>query len=164
MPDPQRVIALVGGTASSGTTSRYAALALCGMVIDLLLFQWLMSRGAGLALAHILSFCAGAAVYYWLNSKWSFRPHYAGYPRWRHFGRFVTVGIFALLMRGGVLALLVYDWHLSPFLAIFPAIAAAAAISYLGFAFYVFPVRDNPPSADVRWRVASLGIVTFVVL
>ena len=58
-----------------------------------------------------------------------------------HFGRFLTVGLFALLMRGGVLALLVYGWHVSPMLAIFPAVAVTAAIHYLGTAFYVFPVR-----------------------
>jgi dolichol-phosphate mannosyltransferase len=67
-------------------------------------------------------------------------------------------------MRGGVLAWLIYGWHLPPLLAIFPAIAATAVISYLGAAFYVFPATQNLPPADVRWRVASLGIVTFVVL
>jgi dolichol-phosphate mannosyltransferase len=157
----QRVITLVGGTASFSTTRRFAALALCGMVIDVLLFQWLMSRGAGIALAHIMSFCAGATVNYWLNSR---VPPHVDHLRWRQLGRFLTMGIFALLMRGGVLALLVYDWHLSPSLAIFPAIAATAVISYLGSAFYVFPGKQNPPSADVRWRVASLGIVAFAVL
>ncbi|MDQ3185795.1 MAG: glycosyltransferase family 39 protein, partial [Pseudomonadota bacterium] len=160
----QRLMTLAGGTVSFGTASRFAAVGLFGVVIDALLFQWLMSRGAGLALAHIMSFFAAAAVNYSLNSKWSFRPHHAGFLRWRHFGRFLTVGIFALLMRGGVLALLVYGWHVPSMLAIFPAIAATAAINYLGSAFYVFPVKQNPPSADVRWRVASLGIVAFAVL
>ena len=47
------------------------------------------------------------------------------------------------------------------FLAIFPAIAATAAINYLGSAFYVFPVEQNPPSPDIRWRVASFGIMAF---
>lgn len=157
----QRAIIRVGGTASFSTTSRFAALSLCGMAIDVLLFQWLMSRGTGLALAHIMSFCAGATVNYWLSSKVLPR---AGHLRWRQLGRFLTMGIFALLMRGGVLALLVYDWHLSPFLAIFPAIAATAAINYLGSAFYVFPAKQNPPAADVRWRIASLGIVAFAGL
>lgn len=160
----QRLMTLAGGTVSFGTASRFAAVGMFGVVIDALLFQWLMSRGAGLALAHIMSFFAAAAVNYSLNSKWSFRPHHAGFLRWRHFGRFLTVGIFALLMRGGVLALLVYGWHVPSMLAIFPAIAATAAINYLGSAFYVFPVRQDPPSEDVRWRVASLGIVAFAVL
>jgi dolichol-phosphate mannosyltransferase len=156
----QRLMALAGGTVSAGTAGRFAAVGLLGVAVDVLLFQWLMSRGAGLALAHIMSFCAAAAVNYALNAKWPFRPPL----QWRHFSRFLTVGLFALLMRGGVLALLVHGWQVPPFLAIFPAIAITAVINYLGAAFYVFPVTQNPPSAEVRWRVASLGIVAFVVL
>ena len=160
----QRLMTLAGGTVSIGTASRFAAVGLFGVVIDVLLFELLMSRGSGLALAHIMSFFAAAAVNYSLNSKWSFRHHHEGYLRWDQFGRFLTVGIFALLMRGGVLALLIYGWQVPSFLAIFPAIAATAAINYFGSAFYVFPVRVDPPSLDVRWRVASFGIVTFSVL
>ena len=62
--------------------------------------------------------------------------------------RFLTVGLFALLMRGGILALLVFGWHMSPMLAIFPAVAVTAAINYLGTAFYVFPVKQDPPTVD----------------
>ncbi|MDN5935635.1 MAG: glycosyltransferase family 39 protein, partial [Nitrosospira sp.] len=160
----QRLMTLAGGTVFVGAASRFAAVGLFGVVIDALLFQWLMSRGAGLALAHSVSFFAAAAVYYSLNSKWSSRSLHPGYLRWRHFGRFLTVGILALLMRGGVLALLVYGWHVPASLAIFPAIVATAAINYLGFAFYVFPVKLDPPSADVRWRVVSLGIIAFSIL
>ncbi|SDQ63510.1 dolichol-phosphate mannosyltransferase [Nitrosospira multiformis] len=162
--DLKRLMTLAGGTVSFGSTGRFAAVGLLGIVIDILLFQWLMSRGAGLALAHIVSFFAAAAMNYPLNSKWTFQPPPAGYPRWSHFGRFLTMGLFTLLMRGGVLAWLVYGWHMAPMLAIFPAVAVTAALQYLGSAFYVFPVRQDLPSADVRWRVASLGIVAFAVL
>lgn len=160
----QRLMTLAGGTVSVGTASRFAAVGLLGVAVDALLFQWLMSSGAGLSLAHIMSFFAAAAMNYSLNSKWSFRRHHEGYLRWDQFGRFLTVGIFALLMRGGVLAMLVYGWQIPTFLAIFPAIAATAAINYFGSAFYVFPAKQNPPSQDVRWRVASFGIVMFAVL
>ncbi|MCX7184940.1 MAG: glycosyltransferase family 39 protein [Nitrosospira sp.] len=160
----QRLMILAGGTVSVGTASRFAAVGLFGVVVDALLFHWLMSRETGLAVAHVSSFFVAAAVNYSLNSKWSFRPHHSGYLRWRQFGRFLTVGIFALLLRGGVLALLVYGWHVPATLAIFPAIAATAAINYLGSAFYVFPVGQNPPSLDVRWRVAAVGVVAFTLL
>jgi dolichol-phosphate mannosyltransferase len=156
----QHLMTLAGGTATFGTASRLAAAGLVGVAVDALLFQWLMSRDAGLALSHITSFFLAAAVKHALNSRWSLRPPL----RWRHFSRLLTVGLFALLMRGGVLAWLIYGWHLPPLLAIFPAIAATTVISYLGAAFYVFPATQNLPPADVRWRVASLGVVTFVVL
>lgn len=160
----QRLMMLAGGTVTFGTASRFAVVGLFGVVIDALLFQWLMSRGAGLALAHIMSFFLAATVNYSFNSKWSFRAHHAGYLRWDQFSRFLMVGIFALLIRGGILALLVYSWNISSSLAIFPAIAATAAINYLGSAFYVFPVERNGPPSEVRWRVASLGIAALAIL
>ncbi|WP_072768999.1 glycosyltransferase family 39 protein, partial [Nitrosospira sp. Nsp11] len=159
----QRLMTLAGGTVSVGTAGRFAAVGLFGLAIDALLFQFLMSRGFGLALAHITSFFAAAVINYSLNSRRSFQ-NLAGDLRRDQLGRFLTVGIFALLLRGGVLALLIDAWHMPSFLAIFPAIAATAAINYFGAAFYVFPVTVNPPSPDVRWRVASVGIVAFAVL
>ena len=160
----QRLMILAGGTVSVGTASRFAAVGLFGVVVDALLFQWLMSRETGLALAHVSSFTVAATVNYVLNSKWSFRPHHSGHLKWDQFGRFLTVGIFALLLRGGVLALLIDVWQVPAALAIFPAIAVATVINYLGSAFYVFPVGQNAPSLDVRWRVASVGVVAFILL
>ena len=160
----RHLMTLGSGTVSTGTASHFAAAGLLGIFVDALLFQWLMSDGTGLALAHILSFLAAASASYSLNSKWSSRPDHEGYLQWPQFGRFLTVGLFALLTRGGVLAFLVHGWHVPPLLAMFPAVAATAAIIYIGSAFYVFPVKQNPTSLDVRWRVASFGIVAFAVL
>jgi dolichol-phosphate mannosyltransferase len=160
----QRLMTLAGGSVSAGTASRFAVVGLFGVLVDALVFQLLMSSGTGLATAHIASFLVAASVNYTLNSKWSFRLHHKGYLRWDQFSRYLTVAIFALLMRGGVLALLVYNWHIPSFMAIFPAIAATAAINYLGSAFYVFPSEQDRPSSDVVWRVASFGIIAFSLL
>lgn len=160
----QRLITLAGGTVSVSTASKFALVGLCGVIVDTLLFQILVAYEAGLAQAHILSFFAAATVNYSLNSKWSFREHHTGYLKWDQFSRFLMIGIFALLLRGGVLALLVYNWHLPAELAIFPAIATTAIVNYLGSAFYVFPITNNPPSLDMRWRIASVGVVAFIII
>ncbi len=160
----QRLITLAGGTVSVSTASKFALVGLCGVIVDTLLFQILVVYETGLAQAHIVSFFAAATVNYALNSKWSFREHHTGSLRWDQFGRFLMVGMFALLLRGGVLALLVYGWHVPAGLAIFPAIAATAVVNYLGSAFYVFPITNNPPSLDMRWRIASVGVVVFIIL
>jgi len=160
----QRLITLAGGTATLNTAGRFAAVGLLGVLIDAIIFQWMISRGAGLALAHFVSFFVAATANYTLNSKWAFREHHTGYLQWHQFGRFLTVGAFALLLRGGVLALLVYIWHVPPLLAIFPAIIATAAVNYLGSAFYVFPNKEDPPSLEIRWRTAAIGIVIFIIL
>ncbi|MBP6058227.1 MAG: glycosyltransferase family 39 protein [Nitrosomonas sp.] len=160
----QRLITLAGGTVTLNTAGRFAVVGLLGVLIDAIVFQWMISRDAGLALAHFISFFVAATANYTLNSKWSFREHHAGYLQWHQFGRFLTVGALALLLRGGVLALLVYVWHVPPLLAIFPAIIATAAVNYLGSAFYVFPNAKDLPSQEIRWRTAAIGIVLFVIL
>lgn len=160
----QRLITLAGGTVSVGTASRFAIVGFIGIFVDALVFQWMISLSSGLSLAHISSFLAAVSLNYALNSKWSFRSHHEGRLDWHQFSRFLTVGLFALLLRGGVLALLVHSWHFPAELAIFPAIAATAIINYLGSAFYVFPEKKNRPSLEVRWQVAAVGIVLFVIL
>lgn len=160
----QRLMTLAGGSVSIGTAGRFVSVGLFSVIIDIGLFQLLIHGGSSLALAHIMSFFAAATVNYTFNSKWSFQSHHSGPLNWHQFGRFLTIVIMALLMRGGVLALLVYGWHVPPILAIFPAVATTAAINYLGHAFYVFPFKKNSPSLDIRWRVASVGIVAFVIL
>ncbi len=160
----QRLITLAGGTATLNTAGRFAVVGLFGVLIDAIIFQWMINRDAGLALAHFVSFFVAATINYTFNSQWAFREHHAGYLQWQKFGRFLTVGLLALLLRGGVLALLVYVWHVPPLLAIFPAIIATAAVNYLGSAFYVFPNEKDLPSLNIRWRIAAIGIVLFILL
>lgn len=160
----QRLITLAGGTATLNTAGRFALVGLSGALIDAFIFHWMLSHDAGLALAHFASFFVAAITNYTLNSKWSFREHHAGYLKWHQFGRFLTVGALALLLRGGVLALLVYAWHFPPLLAIFPAIVVTAAVNYLGSAFYVFPSEKDLPSLEIRWRTAAIGIVLFAIM
>ena len=160
----QRLTTSANNNASAIATNRFTASSLCYMIIDVLLFQWLFSQEAGLAQAHIISFLAATTVHYLLNSEWSFRSHTTDYKGWDKLGRFLTINIFALLMRGGVLALLISFWEVPALLAIFPAIVLTGGINYLGSIFYVSPIERGAPSPHMRWRIASIGIVTFVVL
>jgi dolichol-phosphate mannosyltransferase len=162
--DLQRLVTLAGGSAALGAGSRFPMTAWLGVIIDAVLFQLLMSAGVGLALAHMASFFTAATLNHALHAKHQSLRYSGPSGPPRPFGRLLMVGVLAVLTRGGILALLVYDWQLSPFLAIFPAIAMSTAISYLGSIFYVSPAELNPLSPEVRWRLASLGIVAFIVL
>lgn len=160
----QRLITLAGGTITLGTASRFATVGLLGVLIDAAIFQWMLNNGASLASAHFVSFLVAVSANYALNSKWSFREHHAGLLHWQQFARFLAVGLFALLLRGGILALLVYAWDFPPLLAIFPAILATAVVNYLGSAFYVFPNQNDRIAPDIRWRAAAIGIVAYILL
>lgn len=159
-----QLITLAGGTVSFHTASRFAMVGSLGAFIDVLIFQWMTGHEVSLATAHISSFIMAASFNYAMNSKWSFRPHHAGHLHWKPFIRFLTVSIFALLLRGAVLAWLVYTWDMSAKWAIFPAILTTAMVNYLGSAFYVFPRTVPPVSTDTRWRTATVGILCIVIL
>ena len=160
----QRLMTLSGGTFSFNTAGRFAVVGLLGVVVDALMFQWMISQQAGLALAHFVSFLAAVIFNYVLNTHWTFSQPQTNRWQWRQFSRFITVGVLALLLRGGVLALCVDGWEIAPEWAIFPAIVATAAINYLGAAFYVFPDTQNKTSNNLRWRVAAIGLILFCIL
>jgi dolichol-phosphate mannosyltransferase len=159
----ERLMVLAGGAVAIHDTKRHVTTGLFCTLIDIVIYQLLMSSGAGVALAHIVSFLAATAVYAF-NSRDLFRLQPEGQLDWRLIGRFAALGGIALFMRGGLLALLVYEWHTPPLLAIFPVTAVSAIIVYLGSVFYLPSATQNSPAPDVRWRVASIGIVALIVL
>jgi dolichol-phosphate mannosyltransferase len=161
----QRVVVLAGGSVSGGTATRFGSVGLLGLAIDLLAFRTLLVAGIGLVSAHLMSFGLATLVNYVLNSRWTFRRAAHGSPEfgWRGYGRFLIVCLMALSLRGAVLASLVNLWGWSPSWAIVAAIGAAALVNYLGSAFFAFP-REAEPDPDLRWRVAALGVVAYVLL
>jgi len=160
----QRLMTFAGGTFSTNTASRFAVVGLLGVIVDALTFQWMISQETGLALAHFVSFLIAVIFNYALNAQWTFSRQQSRRWQWHQFVRFFTVGVLALLLRGGVLALFVDVWEAPPEFAIFPAIVATAVINYLGAVFYVFPDTKNITSSNLRWRVAAIGLILFCIV
>src|SRR5262249_42198190 len=132
---------------------RFATVGLLGVGVDLLAFNALFAAGLGMVIAHVASFALTTVFNYALNSRWSFaesaRIHLE--PDWHRYLRFLAVCLLALFLRGGVLAIAAQVWGWPPELAILPSIAAAAAINYIGSAFFVFPSLNPRVSRTVRW-------------
>ncbi len=161
----QRLAALGGARVELGNASRFGVVGLIGLLVDLVFFHVLMGVGAALAAAHMGSFVAATISNFTLNYRWSFaRSFLPDQSVLARYGRFVLVALLALALRGGILATLVYSFGLSPAIAIFPAIAITAIINYLGSAFYVFPARDWQPPPIIRWRLAALAVIAYVVV
>ncbi len=159
----RRSIALTGGAATATTARRFTIVGLPALVMDLGVFGLLRSFDLTLASSHILSFLLAAAVTYVVNRRWVFEPP-AGerHGRGAHL-RFVTVGLMALFLRGGVLALLTQrvDWPVP--IAMIVAALAAMIVNYAGCAFFVFRREDGRPHV-LSWRMAALGLVGSTVL
>lgn len=161
----RRLMVLAGGAISMGTATRFAAVGALGLVVDLIAFNALYAAGFNLVKAHIASFVLATVFNYILNSRWSFAEsaRTRAESDWKRYARFLAVCLLALFLRGGVLGTAVHAWGWTPQLAILLGIATASAVNYLGNAFFVFPSLSPRVSRIVRWRMAALGILAYVV-
>lgn len=114
--------------------------------------------------AQVASFFAATLWNYLLNARWAFAAS-AGAGGRRGSGlylRFLLVCLLALAVRGGVLAGAERMFAIPPIAAILCAIGAAAIVSYLGAAFFVFPPANSRACVLVGWRVAAVGVAIYV--
>lgn len=161
----RRLMVLAGGAVSMGTAARFAVVGFLGLGVDLLVFNTLFAFGLGMVVAHIASFAVATLFNNAMNSRWAFAQSAVKQSEldWRRHMRFFTVCLLALFLRGGALATAVDVWGWSPEPAILLGIATAAVVNYIGNAFFVFPSLNPRVSRSVRWRIAAMGILAYVV-
>jgi len=159
----QRLMVLAGGAVSLGNAQRFAVVGLLGLGVDYLAFRMLFGHGFDLAAAHIASFALATVSNYALNLRWTFAGTAGSQdgflPR---FLRYLAVCLMALFLRGGVLSVATDSWGLPAETAILLGIASGAVVNYIGSAFYVFPPTTFVPQ-NLRWRVAAIGIVLYML-
>lgn len=161
-----RLRVLAGGRVSGSSAVRFGVVGLMGVAVDSLCFWVLMLAGVQLALAHLLSFAAATLFNFVLNARWSFRPSAAEtslQTLWR-MSRYILVILMALCLRGAVLGTLIDQFAVQALPAVVIAIIFAAVVSYLGYAFFVFPDSSDKTGTHIRWRVACVGVVGYLVL
>ncbi|MGY6630752.1 MAG: glycosyltransferase family 39 protein [Wenzhouxiangella sp.] len=161
----QRLTYLAGGRVSASSASRFALVGLSGMLLDLLIFHFLLRSGSNLGSAHIGAFLVATLTNFVLNYRWTFAGSaQTSLGLGQRYFRFFFVAILALMIRGGVLVLLVEVMALPAMLAIIPAIVITAAVNYLGSAFFVFASTESGVILRVRWHLAALGLFAYVLL
>ncbi len=161
----RRLMVMAGGAVSLPTIGRFATVGALGVCVDYAVFKILSAFGVALIAAHVCSFLSAATFNYILNSRWAFASTRASLkePEWTTVSRFFGVSVMALFLRGGVIALAIGTWHWSKELALILGIAAGTLVNYFGSAFFVFPPAGSRISPTVRWRVASVAVVCYVV-
>lgn len=163
----QRLLELSGGRISGSTTGRFMTVGILGVVIDALFFQLFLSKGWGISNAHISSFFIAAGFNYIFNSIWSFKYIHDSFKSWLFKAiKYIYFGLIALTIRGGVLAILINLLNISPSLAIYPAIIAAAIVNFFGASFIVFPLEANKnfKYGSINWRVLAIGFTSFILV
>ena len=161
----KRLAYLGGGRVSLGSASKFILVGLSGMLIDLLIFHFLISSGVRLGSAHIGSFVVATITNFLLNYRWTFHGDaHAAMNMTARYLRFFAVAVLALMMRGGVLVMLTEVFGLSAMAAIVPAIVVTAGVNYLGAAFYVFASTASGVIPRVRWHLAAIGLFVYVLV
>lgn len=158
----RRLTAFAGGAISFDYLRRHIVIGLLTAMIDAGLFLLLLNSGIGLIAASMSSFLIATLLNDQLKTRWSWLPDRSDLHQRPQRIRFWIAGSLVLLLRGGMLALFVQHWALPPAQAILAAIIAMTAlISFPGAVFYVSPTRAHP---EIRWRIAAIGVIAYVVL
>jgi len=140
-----------------------SALGTSGMIFDFLLFWVAISLCFPPGQAHVVSFIPAAFLSFY-NAKAVFgRGQFRLSPR-RERMAFFAVAAAALFLRGGVLATAARSWEWPPLVAVALAIAASAAVTYLGSALFVFPVTGLRRSEKVHWGMVTVLLVSYAAL
>lgn len=163
----QRLIELSGGRSSPTTAKRFLSVGILGVIIDALTFHLLLDIGWTISSAHITSFFLAATSNYFFNSIWSFEYNHHSLRSWiTKAVKFIYFGLIALIIRGGVLAILINLLGVSPALAIYPAILAVAVINYFAASYIVFPSDDHHSGAalSIYWRIVSVATIGFMLV
>ncbi|HUI63001.1 MAG TPA: glycosyltransferase family 39 protein, partial [Steroidobacteraceae bacterium] len=136
---------------------RFDLRAALGPITDVVVFLAASRLGLPLGPAHIVSFCAATVVYYLVKARSEAALGGRMLGAALH-AQLLAVSLFALFLRGGVLALLTQVWGWPAPLAILIAVAATMAITLPGYGL----VLASPAwkvGGGTRWRVIAIGVV-----
>lgn len=140
-----------------------SALGIFGMVFDFLLFWAVTSLRLPPGQAHVISFMPAAFLNFY-NARAAFgRGQFHLSPQAERMAFFAVAGA-ALFLRGGVLATAARSWGWPPLVALTLAIAASAAVTYLGSALFVFPVTSLRRSEKMYWGMVTVLVVSYAAL
>lgn len=156
----RRLLALSGWRESQDGIA--VAMAKTGLVwaFDFVVFTLAWWLRAGLSEANLLGFAAGSALNAWLKAAQLPRETRRSAP---FLSRLLFVSLLSLFLRSGVLGTcaeaLEWPWLLSAL----PAIVAGWTVSFLGYALFIWPVREQY-GTGVRWRVAAMGATAYLLV
>jgi len=155
----RRLLALSGWRESQDSVSLAVAKTVLVWALDFAVFSaaWLLH--AGLSEANLIGFAAGGALNAWLKT--------AQLPReMRRNAKLLTrllfVSLLSLFLRSGVLGTCVGGFGWPSLVAIVPAIVTGWTVLFLGYALFIWPVREQYGDG-VRWRVAAMGATAYLL-
>jgi dolichol-phosphate mannosyltransferase len=131
--------------------------ALMGPITDVFVFIVMIGNGTRVVRAHLVSFGIATVVNYIFKLRGAVTATRRAGDLRLH-ARLLVVSLFALFVRGGVLALLSTVWGWPARFAIVLAVAAAMAVTLPGHAL-ALETSAWRLGSGARWRVMAVGLV-----
>jgi putative flippase GtrA len=130
---------------ASGQFAVFCGIGVLNTLIDLGVYQLLLSAGLAWGLASALGYAAGLLNSYFLNRRLTFRATAGGHSL-SQAARFVLVNVVALSVKlGGQYA--IQRWlGLGERVAVFPALAMSLSVNFLGNKLWTFREKRKAPS------------------
>jgi dolichol-phosphate mannosyltransferase len=156
----RRLVALSGWRESRDTFGQAITKTLLVWAVDFAAFAaaWLLH--ATLGSANLLGFAAGAT----LNAALKAWQSEAKVRESRRFLlRLLFVSLLSFCLRSGVLDTCAGAFTWPALAAVVPAIMTGWAVMFLGYALFIWPVRDQY-GRGVRWRVAGIGTAAYLIV
>jgi dolichol-phosphate mannosyltransferase len=155
----RRLLALSGWRESRDGVRAAITKTLTVWAVDFALFAAACWLGAGLSAANLLGFAAGASLNAWLKAAQLPRDLERVAPL---LPRLLFVSLLSLFLRSGVVATCAQAAGWPRLAAIIPAIITGWTVLFLGYALFIWPVREQYGSG-VRWRVAAIGATAYLL-
>jgi dolichol-phosphate mannosyltransferase len=155
----RRLLALSGWRESRNSMGVAIGKTLLVWAVDFAVFgvAWLLH--GGLSEANLLGFAAGGA----LNARLKVAQLPAETRRSAPFlSRMLFVSLLSLFLRSGVLGTCARAFSWPGLVAILPAIVTGWTVLFLGYALFIWPVREQY-GRGVRWRVAGMGATAYLL-
>ena len=155
----RRLLALSGWRESEESPGQAIAKTALVWLVDFAVFAaaylWLRT---GLSQANLLGFAAGALLNAWLKTA-QLSPEVSRSAPF--LSRLLFVSMLSLFLRSGVLGTCAQALGWPALAAAAPAIVTGWLVLFLGYALFIWPVRDQYGSG-MRWRVAAIGATAYL--
>jgi dolichol-phosphate mannosyltransferase len=154
----RRLVALSGWRESQDPMGKAITKTLLVWAVDFAAFAaaWLLHSSLGTA--NLIGFAVGAV----LNATLKLLQMPEETRRSRPFRmRLLFVSMLAFFLRSGVLGTCSGAFGWPALAAVAPAIITGWAVLFLGYALFIWPVREQY-GAGVRWRVAAIGAAAYL--
>jgi dolichol-phosphate mannosyltransferase len=163
---PRRLAQSAKILALSGKTEWVILPVLVQFIIDIALFQILVSFKYAINLSQIISLLGAVLLSYSLYSL-RYSPYSeTGWhlPQWRRFLTYLIVMLMALFLRGGMLTLVINHWGITPRLAIIIAAMVSSLTVHVGVSLFFSQATSQNAYMRRYWRLALLSIIAYLIL